>query len=86
VLANINDEDMILAQITSKPYADPRAVRITDQHFLSGSLRVTSYVRPGKLFTALRSLIKAEVGRLKLEMFRIVIDSVVATFNAGAVT
>lgn len=81
VLANTDREDMILAQITSKSYADARAIRITDQDFLSGSLRVTSYVRPSKLFTAHRSLIKAEVGSLKPEVFRSVIQDVVAMLN-----
>jgi len=61
VLASTDRDDMILAQITSRPYADARAIKITDQDFLSGTLQVTSYVRPCKLFTAHHSLIKAEV-------------------------
>jgi len=61
-LTHAGREESILAQITSRPYADPQAFKISDQDFLSGSLRVSSYVRPAKLFTAHASLIKAEVG------------------------
>ena len=77
VLAQAGYEESILAQITSRPYADAQAFKITDQDFLSGSLRVISYVRPAKLFTAHNSLIKAEVGRLKLDVLRAVIHRVV---------
>jgi mRNA interferase MazF len=51
-LANSGRGDWILCQITSNPYADARAIEITDASFDSGSLFVTSYARPGKLFTA----------------------------------
>lgn len=50
VLADAGRADWILCQITSKPYADPNAVQLEDEDFASGSLRLTSYARPGKLF------------------------------------
>lgn len=84
VLAGTSQGDVILAQITSKPYADAHAIEITDRDFLSGSLRVTSYVRPEKLFTASQSLIRAEVGKLKPEVFSKVIQRVVASFTSSA--
>ena len=52
VLANAGRGDQILCQVTSKPYGDPGAIELDDTAFASGSLRVTSYARPGKLFTA----------------------------------
>jgi len=42
-----------------------------------GSLRVTNYARPGKLFTANRNLLVAEVGTLKADSFKQIIDAVV---------
>lgn len=57
VLANAGRDDWILCQVTSNPYGDTKAVTLTDKDFKSGSLRVTSYARPGKLFTANESLI-----------------------------
>ena len=57
VLAYAGHGDWILCQVTSKPYGDARAIKLEDANFASGSLRVTSYARPAKLFTANRDLI-----------------------------
>jgi mRNA interferase MazF len=65
VLADVGRGDFILCQITSNPYADPFAVELTNASFASGSLQRTSYIRPGKLFTAHRSLVQATVGVLQ---------------------
>jgi mRNA interferase MazF len=83
VLADAGRGDWILCQITSNPYGDARAIALTDASFGTGSLRVTSYARPGKLFTANRNLIVAHVGNLKNEPFREVIDAVTDILRAG---
>jgi mRNA interferase MazF len=46
--------------------------------FASGSLRVTSYARPGKLFTASSDLITDRVGLLTNEVRTRIVDAVVA--------
>ena len=56
VLANVGRGDWILCQITSNPYGDARAILLTDAGFAVVALRVTSYARPGKLFTAHHTL------------------------------
>ena len=53
ILADVGRDDWILCQVTSKPYGDARAITLTGESFATGSLRVTSYARPGKLFTAI---------------------------------
>jgi mRNA interferase MazF len=68
----------VLCQVTSKPYGDPAAVVLDDAAFASGSLRVTSYARPGKLFTASIDLITGEVGTLTPEARSRIVDAVVA--------
>lgn len=70
VLADAGRGDWVLCQITSDPYGDPRSVELTDGDFAAGSLRTASYARPGKLFTANRELVFAELGELKPETFR----------------
>lgn len=52
VLADVGRDDWILCQITSNLYGDLRALPLTDSDFATGSLHVTSYARPGKVFTA----------------------------------
>jgi mRNA interferase MazF len=62
VLADAGRDDWVLCQITSNAYADSRAIMLVDTSFAAGSLRVTSYARPGKLFTANRALMIGEAG------------------------
>ena len=64
MLADAGRGDYVLTQVTSKTYADPGAVELTGTSFVRGGLNLTSYARPGKLFTANDSLIVREVGAL----------------------
>jgi mRNA interferase MazF len=64
VLAAAGRGDYVLCQLTSNPYGDPRAVELNQIDFASGSLQLTSYARPGKLFTASDQLIQRQVGVL----------------------
>ncbi|HZF09406.1 MAG TPA: type II toxin-antitoxin system PemK/MazF family toxin [Thermoanaerobaculia bacterium] len=73
----------MLCQITSNPYADPRAVKLEDADFETGSLRVESYLRPGKLFTASDTLLTSQVGRLKPASLSHVVDAVIALLRRG---
>lgn len=77
VLADSGRCDWILCQVTSNPYGDVHAVEITDAGFVSGSLRVTSYARPGKLFTANQDLMVSQVAILKAVSFRSIIEAVI---------
>lgn len=67
VLASAGRGDWILCQITSKPYADPRAVRLDSMDFYSGGLNLVSYVRPAKLFTANEALMIETIGALRTD-------------------
>lgn len=83
VLADVGRDDWILCQITSNPYSDVRAIELFDTSFATGSLLVTSYARPGKLFTANRSLMVEEVGSLKVAPFKQIIEAVVNILQAS---
>lgn len=67
VLARANKSDWILCQITSNPYGDAQAIVIERTDFKVGMLRLQSYARPSKLFTANQKLIVAIEGNLKPE-------------------
>jgi mRNA interferase MazF len=64
-LANAGRGDWVLCQITSNPFGDPIALKLPRSDFADGSLRVDSYARPGKLFTAHSGLFVRSIGRLK---------------------
>lgn len=57
---------------------------LTGNDFRVGSLRTASYARPGKLFTANRELMVAEVGTLTEDASRRVIDAVLDLFSSHA--
>lgn len=52
------------ALVLAEPYADPLAAMLIDADFVEGGLRLTSYARPAKLFTANASLVRSVAGRL----------------------
>ena len=83
VLAGVGRGDWILCQVTSRPYGDAQAIALNDGSFAVGSLRVDSYARPGKLFTANESLIVAEVGSLKPDPFAQVIKAVISILQTS---
>jgi mRNA interferase MazF len=83
-LADAGRGDWVLCQITSNPYGDPRAVALTNADFQAGGLRVASFARPGKLFTANVNLMVASVGQLQDAAFHRVLDAVIDLLRASA--
>lgn|ERR1035438_5994592 len=81
LLANAERGDWVLCQVTSKPYGDARAIVIEAGGFASGSLRLVSYARPGKIFTANQTLIVGQAGILKADLYSRIIESVVAVLR-----
>ncbi len=82
-LADAGRGDWILCQITSKPYSDPRAIELDASSFAQGSLHVTSYARPGKLFTASQGLMVRQVGVLTNGALEKIVDAVVGLRRRG---
>ena len=85
VLADAGRGDCILCQITSKPYGDASAIELTNAAFASGSLRVISYARPAKLFTANQNLITSQVGNLRPDTLRSIAESAANILKAGKI-
>lgn len=54
--------------------------------FESGSLSLTSYARPGKLFTASSELMTAEIGSLKTEALTQIVNAVVSVLRSGKIS
>ena len=81
VLADAGRGDYVLVQVTSRSYADPSAVMLTSASFAKGGLNLTSYARPGKLFTANDALIVREVGALTDAALETLVEAVVTLLN-----
>jgi mRNA interferase MazF len=83
VLAEAGRSDWVLCQITSNSYGDLGAIRLERPDFASGSLRMTSYARPGKLFTAHTSLVAGSVGQLRPDKSVVIRNAVVQLIQNG---
>lgn len=67
VLARVEFDNLILCQITSKPYSSKSAIRLESSDFSEGRLPVVSFVRPDKLFTADTTIIKDIAGKVTMK-------------------
>lgn len=85
VLADAGRDDWILCQVTSQPYTDPLAVEVTNGDLSSGSFRMNSYARPGKLFTANTTVMTKQIGELKPEKLEEVIRAVISLLEISIV-
>ena len=83
VLADAGRDDRILCQVTSKPYGDVNVIKLDQDAFATSSLRVVSYARPGKLFTANLELVAANVGAFEPTVLNRIIDGVVTLLRSG---
>jgi mRNA interferase MazF len=77
VLADAGPDDWVLCQITSNSYGDPDAIGIRNESFTQGSLRIISFARPGKLFTASSGLMLGEVGMPRADVAGQIINAII---------
>ena len=75
VLAPSGRDDWLLCQVTSNPYSDPSAIRLTAADMLQGNLQTVSFARPLKVFTASASLIVKRIAVLRPEPFELIVDT-----------
>ena len=81
VLAQVEFDNLILCQITSKPYSSKTAISIEQSDFSKGALPVKSFVRPDKLFTADVSILKSKAGELTSSKRRAILQKVSKLFT-----
>lgn len=86
VVAIVDFDDVILCQITSRPYSSTSPIKLIASDFKKGSLPIDSYIRPDKLFTAEPSIASKIYGELKpekLEHVRLCIRSIFASSSVS---
>lgn len=81
VLAQVEFGNVILCQITSRPYSSKSAIQIDSSDFTEGKLPIVSYVRPDKLFTADMSIIENTAGTLNKKVLGTILQNVQALFT-----
>ncbi len=78
VLAQANQQDWFLCQITSNAGIEDKAIEIKDPDFAAGSLRQKSFARPDKIFTGHETLISRRVGILRDDATSKLVEAVVS--------
>lgn len=81
VLAQVEFDNLILCQITSKSYSSKTAISIEQSDFKEGRLPVKSYVRPDKIFTADKALFSGIAGKLTSAKTKIILQKIRALFK-----
>lgn len=64
VLSNLQGDDIILCQITSKSTKDNYSIPFNNSDLIIGSISVESNIRPNRLFTADKKIIAYVLGRI----------------------
>jgi len=82
VVADLNGDDIIVCQITSKSKSDPFALPLGTHDFISGSLPVDSFIRPNKIFTADKNIILSVAGHLGEDKIRDVLNAVITIISS----
>jgi len=77
IVAELDGDDLILCQITSRQVEDGYAISLDEVDFESGTLKQESNVRPNRIFTADRHIILYCAGHLKREKTDSVTDKIV---------
>lgn len=76
VLAELQGDDRILCQVTSRSLRDQYAIQLDDRDFEEGGQRQKSNIRPNRIFTADIRIIY-RVGHLKADKIDEVIEKVI---------
>ena len=77
VLANLPGDDIILCQITSQDSKDNLAVPLASSDFADGSLPVSSFIRPSRIFTADKNIIIRKAGKVKKAVIEEVTEKII---------
>ena len=80
-LASTERDDLVVCQITSRPYSSANSIELSVEHFEHGGLSRVSYARFDKLFTASPRVVRRVVGSLDRDRIAQVRAAVAALFT-----
>lgn len=82
VLANAEFNNLILCQITSKPYSSKMAIKLAKKDFSEGELPITSYIRTDKIFTAEPAIVERASGKINSKKRKEILEVVKKIFSS----
>lgn len=81
IAADLEGDDLILIQVTSKSIKDEYSIQLEDADFIEGKLNQLSNIRPNRVFTADKKIILYKVGHLKSDKVSIITDKILEIFK-----
>ena len=81
IISNLEGNDLILCQVTSKNINDRYSIEISDNDFEKGGLKQQSNIRPNKIFTADEEIVLYKIGRLKEEKIKEITGKILEIFS-----
>ena len=81
VIAALEGDNIILAQITSKKRDDEDIIALRKSDFASGIINIDSYIMPSIIFTAESFSVDYKAGKLKQEKIKEVENKLVEIFT-----
>ncbi|MFH1310825.1 MAG: type II toxin-antitoxin system PemK/MazF family toxin [Nanoarchaeota archaeon] len=70
VVANLEGDDIILCQITTKDRPDKDKILLFQKDLRLGNLKIKSFIRPSRLFTLRKTIVSYKFGSLKKEKIK----------------
>jgi len=81
IVANLQCDDFILAQITSESRIDGYSILLMEDDFKKRGLNLNSIIRPNRLFTADKSIILYKAGSIKKSKIKEVEEKLIKIFT-----
>ncbi len=81
VLSNLEGEDIIICEITSRIRKDSYAVQLENKDLEVGNLKIKSIIRPNRLLTIHQSKINYKFGKIKDYKLSEVLEKIRKIFN-----
>lgn len=81
VVGDWGGADVMLCQITSQAKHDGLEVALHADDFLKGGLPIESHIRPNKIFTAERSLIRYVAGKVDEDKYQQVVSGIMTLIS-----
>jgi mRNA interferase MazF len=81
IIVELPNRDVILCHITSKQKTDGFSISLEKNDFTSGGLDQLSFIRPNRIFTAEKSIIRYRAGTIPAEKQKEVRNKIVSLLD-----
>lgn len=81
IMAELDGDDNVLCQITTKHHEDRYSIPLESSDFLTGNLKYVSNIRPNRIFTADEKIILYKIGRLSTQKMDEIRKKIIEIFS-----